>query len=210
MPPTTIRINNATFPVFRTVSNPLKPAIARDWGLQSVDVDIIHSDLRALSAPLGGPETHGLIYYAATRPNLADPITVSTAARLDERPHGTYLQTLNRASGQWQPLPYTFDLAGTVGCTAVVNLGFFLLGQLQSIASDQLGVLVLLDQKAMASRLESDLPIADEAILEFCRSRNTQRLARAADRGDCHYYVECETQQGWCDLEQAKCKRSKK
>jgi hypothetical protein len=205
--PFDLRVEDFSLPVFRAIANPVTEIACKTYNLGRVDLDIVHTRLESLPPPLFEDNTHGLICYTTHPLSLSAPVRSSVAVRLDTiGDAGTRLQTLKRAGPDWQTHNLTVNVDGTLGCTAAVNLGFFLLNELQSYEGRQLGVLILLDRKAVRQLLVKNPPVRDEAVMELCRKKKPERLPVRADQGDCEYYLECEDQSGiHCDFLRAKC-----
>jgi hypothetical protein len=207
MPLRDLIINDQQVPITRFINNSLTLETCTRFNLESVDIDTVHTNLSALGLKVVSPKTYGLIYYVPYKVYLDKaPISASMGVRLLDRskPPGTIVEAVTYTAKEYKSLPYRFPLSGSLGCTAAVNLGFLLLYEQQKITTRQLEVLIVLDRARLQARMRLDLPVADDAVVQFCRERGYERIAIDTD---CPYYPECQDQEGQrCDTDWAKCR----
>src|SRR5262249_36123490 len=100
-----------------------------------------------------------------------------------------------------------FSLPGSMGCTAALNLGIYLLRTFYRYPIRQVDMLFIFDAHRLAERLRFNLPVADNAIMEYCSEQNASLMARSDKQPDCHKWIQCEGQPGTdCDIEALKCR----
>jgi len=136
-------------------------------------MDVVHTDLSTQKLDIVSPETLGLIYYFPEKLDLSNPLIADVGVRLQATPDGINVESFTYLKHQHTLISVSFTLFGTVGCTAAVNLGFFLLEEFTGKTMKQLGLLILLDHERLSSRFKLDLPVDDDAIITFCQERGT-------------------------------------
>jgi hypothetical protein len=209
MPFSDIIVNGHSVAIFRYVSNSLTPEACRTYGMEGVDIDVVHTDLAALALDDVPANTYGLVHYLPERLDLARPVSSSIGLRLMHLdPGGTEVQAVTYDGSRYSPQPYRISLAGSMGCTATMYLGFFLLNRVQEINTRVLGMLFLFDRDRLRQRLKLNLPVDDEPIMQFCKEQGFT-LTAAVDQPDCNKWRGCKNQEGRkCDVEWDECRYS--
>ncbi len=123
---------------------------------------------------------------------------------------GTRVETFVYPNRMQRGGPQEFVVRGTLGCTAISNLGFLLLKIVQPPVSRYLGVLMLLDRVRLVERLRADFAVADDEIMRACRDQGCDLVRINAGESDCDQYLECRNQAGTrCDPERAQCRKKR-
>lgn len=208
MPLAPIRINGKTLRASRYIDNSPSEETCKHLGIGGAYLDIVHAELEPLGIDIVSLHTYGLIFYSDERPDLAaHPFAAPMVVRLDSEINSkkTETQTFNYEHGKYGAQAPAFVLPGSIGCTASINLGFYLLKTIQKAKSQTVAALFIFDQKRLSQFLRDDPPAADDEILAFCRSQGAE-LIKTTGR-DCDHWPQCTDQPGEkCLPDRARCR----
>lgn len=178
---------------------------ARRFGV-SVDFVAVHTDLAALPLSIAIDATYAATFFVSGDLNIEAKVTAPICAVEVLTEKGTHLDIYTHEAGKYVPADFKFEAAlpGTLGCTAVAELGFHLLRELRATETDKLGVVVLVD----VAWLEKNRipPPNDGPLLDFIRTYGQVRIDLQENESECPHYEECMGQSGTlCDTKRMTC-----
>jgi len=203
-----VLVNEARFQVQDSFTNGLTNE-AKNTFKTDVDIKVIHTDLTVSGMDVVSPDTFSLIFYVPGTLDLLNRVNSPLCVTINWMNQGVRIGVFRYEAGRYVSFNPPFDttMNGSLGCTGAAGLGFYLLSEVAGVDTDSLGILSLVDTSAL-ERMEADqLPVADDSLIEFCRSRGHAKVYVAPDESDCQNYTECIGQPGMrCDLARIKCK----
>ena len=95
MPVSDIVVNGEPIQVLKYFSNSLSEEACAEYGLDSAEMDIVHTNLSTLGWDIVSLDTYGLVYYVPTKLVLPrERVSAFTGLRLRQYPGSTEIETV--------------------------------------------------------------------------------------------------------------------
>lgn len=198
-----IAINDSVFIVEALKRNSLNQDICFVYGLEGVEFYTVQTRLPA-DHMLVLANTHALIYFSSEIMDLNFSQHVDLCARVSNYDEKFFMEIFTYKNGSYFKQDYDF-YHGELGCTAMVNLGLFLLRLFASPSVKALSAVTFVNARSTQPEGVSER-VDDSSIVDFCRTNNAEIIPVENEASDCQYWSECQNQPGFiCKFLDAKC-----